>query len=69
MGSQQLGSVPSVNMTQADATNGKRSRKQSRRLKNAALGYSVDVVFDADVSESTRWILANTCPFFTRFTL
>ena len=41
----------------------------TKAARDAALGYPVDVVFDADAGESTRWILANTCPFFTRFTL
>jgi hypothetical protein len=38
-------------------------------VENATPQYSVDVVFDADASELTRWMLANTTPFFTGFTL
>jgi hypothetical protein len=40
-----------------------------KAVENAALDYSVDVVFDADASEFTRWMLANSTPFFTGFTL
>jgi hypothetical protein len=41
----------------------------AKAVENTTLDYSVDVVFDADESEFTRWMLANTTPFFTGFTL
>ena len=70
MGSQQPGLVLSVDMAQAaDHKREEVMKAIAKAAKNQVLGYSVDVVFDADASEFTRWILANTSPFFTGFTL
>jgi hypothetical protein len=70
MGSQPPGLVLSVDLVQGDD----QERQQvmtavATAVENTTLDYSVDVVFDADASEFTRWMLANTTPFFTGFTL
>jgi hypothetical protein len=59
-----------VDLVQADDHQRQEVMKAvAKAVKNKALGYSVDVVFDADASEFTVWMLANTTPFFTGFTL
>jgi hypothetical protein len=69
VGSQPPGLVLSVDLVQADDHQRQEVMKAvSTAVENAAPGYSVDVVFDADASEFTRWMLANTTPFFTGFT-
>jgi hypothetical protein len=70
VGSQPPGLVLSVDLVQVDDD----QRQEvvtaiATAVENAALDYSVDVVFDADASEFTGWMLANTTPFFTGFTL
>jgi len=70
VGSQPPGLVLSVDLVQADEHQRQEVMKTvAVAIENAALDYSVDVVFDADASEFTRWMLANTNPFFTGFTL
>jgi hypothetical protein len=59
-----------VDLVQADDHQRQEVMKAvAKAFKNQALGYSADVVFDAGASEFTRWMLANTTPFFTGFTL
>lgn len=70
VGSQQPGLVLSVDVVQADDHHRQEVMKAvAKAVENASPEYSVDVVFDADASEFTRWMLANTTPFFTGFTL
>jgi hypothetical protein len=70
VGSQPPGLVLSVDLVQAtDPLREEVVAAVASATRNAALGYSVDVVFDADATEFTSWMLANTSPFFTGFTL
>ena len=70
VGSQQPGLVLSVDLIQSDDQQRQEVMKAvAKAVENTALDYNVDVVFDADTGEFTRWMLANTNPFFTGFTL
>jgi hypothetical protein len=70
VGSRQPGLVLSVDLVEAsDPLREEVVTAVATATRNAVLGYSVDVVFDADATEFTGWMLANTSPFFTGFTL
>ena len=70
VGSQPPGLVLSVDLVQADDHQRQAVMKAvAAAVENATPQYSVDVVFDADASEFTVWMLANTTPFFTGSTL
>lgn len=69
VGSQPPGLVLSVDLTQdTDALREQVAKAVAEAGEKAPPGFSVDVVFDADGSEFTNWMLANTTPFFTGFT-
>jgi SseB protein C-terminal domain/SseB protein N-terminal domain len=69
VGSQPPGLVLSVDLAQdTDALREEVAKAVSEVGEKAPPGFSVDVVFDADRSEFTDWMLANTTPFFTGFT-
>jgi hypothetical protein len=70
VGSRPPGLVLSVDLVQADDRERQEVMKAvAEAVDKTAPDYSVDVVFDADAGEFTRWMLANTTPFFTGFTL
>ena len=70
VGSQQPGLVLSVDLIQSDDQQRQEVMKAvAKAVENTALDYNVDVVFDADTGEFTSWMLANSNPFFTGFTL
>jgi len=70
VGSQPPGLVLSVDLVLADDHQRQEVMKAvAKAVEIQTLDYSVDVVFDADASEFTGWMLAHTSPFFTSLTL